>query len=498
MPSHTRYLLWITCWVGAALRFSALFANRFHADEALFAGWARLIAVWRDPLLLTQAVDKPPLLFYLQAMAYPLFGPVEWAARMPNLVTSILLIPITAMLAWALFRDATAALTAAFLIAVAPLPVQFSATAFSDPLLTFWLVVALYFAARTTATYANRGILSSFLAGLFLGLAVATKYQAIFFLPLLGGIAMLEGWRWREYRRALAGFVLGTIPLGLWMAARVDTGGLVRLQWANIGGLRPAWSWELWPRLVAQAGLWQLAFGRPVLVGVILVILVLFLTRRWWSSRASVTDWLLALFVLGYMLLHWLWSVPVWDRYLLPIFPLVAILIGRGVSWLWEAGQEWAAPGRAQRLFRGGVLGLGVLLVLAHLPVAKAAHAGQFPIGGQPSADGGAAEIAGLLADAPYGTVLYDHWYSWHWRYQLFDNRVYVSWFPHGDALVADLAAFGQSGPPRFIALPGSEISRPIVRRLEEAGYQLTDMSQSKPKAAMTLYRIEPARRTVR
>ncbi|MCZ7673588.1 MAG: hypothetical protein M5U34_43960 [Chloroflexi bacterium] len=59
-------------WLTAVFRFHALFANRFHSDEALFAWWARLIAVWRDPLLLTPAVDKPPLLFYMQALFYPL------------------------------------------------------------------------------------------------------------------------------------------------------------------------------------------------------------------------------------------------------------------------------------------------------------------------------------------------------------------------------------------------------------------------------------------
>ena len=48
--------LWsvVIIWLGAALRLRGLFANTFHADEALFASWARLIAVWRDPLLITQ------------------------------------------------------------------------------------------------------------------------------------------------------------------------------------------------------------------------------------------------------------------------------------------------------------------------------------------------------------------------------------------------------------------------------------------------------------
>ncbi|MBE2224378.1 MAG: hypothetical protein IAF02_22750, partial [Anaerolineae bacterium] len=89
----------------AVFRFHALFANSFHGDEALFATWARLIAVWRDPLLLTQAVDKPPLLFYLQALFYPLQGAVAWAARLPNFIASIVLVPLLAVLVWRWYED---------------------------------------------------------------------------------------------------------------------------------------------------------------------------------------------------------------------------------------------------------------------------------------------------------------------------------------------------------------------------------------------------------
>lgn len=131
-----------------------------------------------------------------------------------------------------------------------------------------------------------------------------------------------------------------------------------------------------------------------------------------------------------------------------------------------------------------------IVIAVLHLPVAAAARAGRYPIGGQPTADGGAALVARALADAPYGTVLYDHWYSWHWRYQLFDRRVYVSWFPHADALLADLAAFGQTGPARYVALPRDGSAAPIVRRLREAGYRLVAVPGPE-EAAMELWRIE-------
>ncbi len=481
MARSWRYWLLFCCWLGAALRYRGLFANTFHADEALFATWARLIAVWRDPLLLTQAVDKPPLLFYLQALFYPLFGPVEFAARLPSWIASLLLIPLTAQLARRLTDDRPAAVVAAFLVAVAPLAVQFSATAFSDAPLTLWLMAALYAAARPLSP---RDKAWPWAAGLLFGLALATKYQALLFAPLLMGVAWLAGWWGAAWRRGLAGLAVVVALLLVWQALRPAASGLVTLQWANIGGIRPVHSWELWPRLAQMGRLWRLAWGWPLLA-LSAAALAGFAAQR----RLKPVEAALLLFVVAYLALHWLWAVPVWDRYLLPVLPLIAILIGRGLSALWSAACFlWSAVcGLRSRQFFIAAL---AVLALAHLPIAAAARAGRYPIGGQPATDGGAARAAQTLKDAPYGTVLYDHWYSWHWRYQLFDGRVYVSWFPHADALLADLAAFDDAGPLRAIALPASAAARPVARRLAESGYRLEPLPGQDGAAGVIIYRI--------
>lgn len=200
-------------------------------------------------------------------------------------------------------------------------------------------------------------------------------------------------------------------------------------------------------------------------------------------------DALLLLFLLAYVLLHWLWAVPVWDRYLLPILPLAAVLFGRALSALWRVVGRRESPRWP----------LAVALLVASLtliPVGLAARQGRYPLGGQPTADGGAALAALALEDAPYGTVLYDHWYSWHWNYQLFDGRVYVSWFPHADALVEDLAVFAGASSDRYIALPASPAGEPVARRLSERGYALEAVGDQPETASMTIYRIlsrEPA-----
>ncbi|MBK9613698.1 MAG: phospholipid carrier-dependent glycosyltransferase [Dehalococcoidia bacterium] len=150
MNWRVKVALWSTVGITAVFRFHALFANTYHADEALFATWARFIATWRDPLLLTQAVDKPPLLFYLQALfyLYPVLGPTEIAARLPNFIASILLVPLVGVWAWRLYGDEVTAVLAALLLALSPFAIQFSATAFTDPLLTFWLVAAFVAATK--------------------------------------------------------------------------------------------------------------------------------------------------------------------------------------------------------------------------------------------------------------------------------------------------------------------------------------------------------------
>jgi 4-amino-4-deoxy-L-arabinose transferase-like glycosyltransferase len=453
-------------WLAVVVRFHALFANRFHADEALFASWARLVAVWRDPLLYTQTVDKPPLLFYLQAVAYPLFGPVEWAARLPGLVASLLAIPLTAVLALRVSGQRTAAVIAALFLALTPLAIQFSATAFLDPVLTVFLLAACLFARRPAT------------AGLCFGLAVATKYQAWLFLPLILALYRTEHWRGRAWLRWMVGFTPIIILLLGWAAARPDEANLWSQQMVNFGGLRLAWSWELWPRLLAWARLWVLSLGFPLVITTLVAIL-------WIASGKLIARWLL-LFLLAYSLLHWLLAVPVWDRYLLPLMPFLAVLVGVGIGRLWAV-----LSGHYHMVVVGTVAGIALL----QLPWVASARNGVLPLGGQPTADQGAAEVAQHLADAPYGTVLYDHWYSWHWRYHFFDRGVYVSWFPNAQALVEELRVFHRAtagdGVSRYVVLPATAVARPVIRAVEDAGFRLIPVYRA---SQMILYQVEGER----
>jgi hypothetical protein len=515
MSQKTRWLLVAITLLAFWLRLPGLFANSFQGDEALFATWARLIAVWRDPLLQTQLVDKPPLLFYLQALFYPLQGPVEWAARLPNWIASILLIPLTAQWVsrWYGNDDGrqTAddrhfprslwikpAVVAAMLLALSPFAIQFSPSAFIDPLLLFWLVGSLALIDRPGWS------------GVLFGLALLTKHQAWLFLPLL----LVAGWwRWAAlaaarrlangdrlavngqaskqrrinpanrlvqppspvYRALFCGpmiyhwagltrWLAGMLPfmaiLLLWEWLRTGSLTLWQAQVSHFGGARLIWSWEQWPRLLAWVELGQMVWAGGWL-GVVFVLLAGG-GMAWLWVYGRLPDRLLILFSLAYLALHWLLAIPVWDRYLLLLVPILALLLARCLN-----GTLFSFRGKMGRIV------LAVLVVLLLLPGAWSGRNGRFPIGGQTDADQGIATTAIYLEDAPYGTVLYDHWHSWQWRYHLFDKRVHLSWIPHPAQLTEDLLVFGGDGHARYLSLPNTPAALPFRRAVAEAGFCL-------------------------
>ena len=462
--------------VATLLRFRGLFIVHAHPDEAIFATWARMIGTWQAPLLQGELVDKPPLLFYLQGSLYPLLGtPAIWVSRLPNLVASILIVPVTLRFARDLYRDRLTTVVTAMLATFSPLLVAFSSTSFTDPLMTALVMGALLAFRRSSpgdsGASASKGddrseFRRTFGAGLLMGLAVATKYQALLFVPLQIGLGCFHGHPARLWRSWLAGFSVPLLCLFGWSLARDGMPGIWGLQAENYGGLRLAWSWELWPRLEAWGELWGSLLNAPVLAFALIlaspVFLALLIQRQ---DRHTALDQMLLIFLLVYVTMHWFVAVPIWDRYLVPVAPLAITLLGRFVSRV----VSFVAPEiplQKRWLHAGPVM---LILTLVAGPVIADQDAGASAIHSQ---DGPAA-VAGELADAPYGAVLYDHWFSWELRYALMDGKVYLSWFAHPEALVADLDAFLGHGPARYVVLPRGPAAIPVIRALGDASYSL-------------------------
>lgn len=440
----------------AVVRSLPLTDHRLHPDEALYGSFMRLITSGHNPLLAGELVDKPPLGFYLGAVTMSLVGQTELGARLPALWAGWLIVPLT----WALGRRLAgdrAGQLAALVVAASPLAILFSPTVFLDSLLAAWLTASLWQAA------AGRPHSSA----LFFGLALASKQTALLSLPLLLAVwALANSAPWgqtcgRYVRHGLqfaAWLLLATIVANglvvIWDGLRQPPIGVWDQGYGDNAPGRWVRSDEIWTRAVAWAQLTSLALG-PTWVGLVALAPVAWRLARGPADPAAVRMLVLAGHVLANLGGYWLLAFNVWDRYLLPSTPLLAVLAGYGIAEL---------RAHAPNL---------VLTALVLAPGAWWASQGRYPLGGDHGAYDGVNQAAAFLRTQPAGTVVYDHWLSWPWRFYLYEGPAYVAWMADPSALTRDLQAFGRTAP-RFFVVPSWEADTEFRAATNQAGFTWT------------------------
>lgn len=488
---------------GIVLRALLLARPGLHPDEALYASWALRIADGSDPALLGVYVDKPPLLLYLLAGLFQLAGFDGRAG--PDIAQLLLVGRLAALLAsaaslallWQIARrvyEPAVALAALALFALSPLAVRLAPTLFTDPWLVLWMLLSLW------AALAGR----AWLAGLACGLAFATKQQGLLLAPLL--LAAFVGalrqparplsaslgrqlWRWGN------GFVLIAVAVLWWDS--------LRWQWMpsfwdrsaqSYGGVALALDASLWPRLAQWGELLGMALGWPLWLALGALFGHALLARRGQTApRLAAPGWfdgLLLAFMAAYLLLHLATNLAAWDRYLLPLIPLLALLVARGAVWAWRASFQPAGPASRPPWGRTGVAaGLAAGLLCAGYIAAFS----PLPLG-----DGGAYDdVAGVAAHVrtaePSGAVLYHQALGWHYGFYLYGAPVDLRWWQDP----ADLArkASASLGQRQLIALAaGREDEAGVRASLARAGLTLQPVAPAGPASAAsaTLYSIEP------
>jgi hypothetical protein len=187
-------------------------------------------------------------------------------------------------------------------------------------------------------------------------------------------------------------------------------------------------------------------------------------------------------FVVAMLLLHWIFGFQIWDRYLLGLVPLVALLAAR--AWV-ALGR--ALPTRRWRLVYGPVLLLAIGLGLLR-PVTLAAQS-QVPVGGDHGAYDGIDELAAYLRDqAPAGSVLYHYWLGYHYRFYLHGDALRLHWYPDLADLIHDAYVYRRE--PRYIAFPSFRDSHEIRSGLEEAGFTLVPVLETHRRDGTTSFRL--------
>jgi hypothetical protein len=279
--------------------------------------------------------------------------------------------------------------------------------------------------------------------------------------------------------RFAVGFALIAVCVLLWDHARGGLPFWVQ-QTINYGGIRVIYASELAPRLTSWLDFLPYFFGSIVgALGLIGLPFLLYrdLTREARTRTAWIDLWLVA-YTIGFLALHWFLAFPVWDRYLLILVPIAALLFGRSLQFIASFIQRSISPSL-----------LLSIIALAILPFSVTASRSGYPIGGDHGANDGIEQVAGYLKTLPPGTVVYDHWLAWQLGYYLGEGFAYVSYFDTPAALADDLRVFAHDDS-RYVIFPAREAPAKVIDAIGQVGYTLTPVLETKNRFGQTSFTI--------
>jgi 4-amino-4-deoxy-L-arabinose transferase-like glycosyltransferase len=238
----------------------------------------------------------------------------------------------------------TAGLVTGLSLAIMPRVFAHAHLAALDTFIAFFWTLGLLSSVR--AIEGRRPVLRMMFAGFFLGLALLTKIHAWFLLPIVLAWALLR----LKPTQAIAGWSLWAMVglltfFGGWPWLWYDPVGRLRA-YLGTGVERVSIQVLYFGQVYADRAVpWHYPwfyFVATVPVG-LLGLGAWGLARSWRDRRADPFPWLIAGSIVFFLALFSS-NVPVYDgeRLFLVVFPLLAILIGRGFSDLWQrSGRRW-------------------------------------------------------------------------------------------------------------------------------------------------------------
>jgi hypothetical protein len=206
----------------------------------------------------------------------------------------------------------------------------------------------------------------------------------------------------------------------------------------------------------------------------------------------------IAAYILGYLVIHVAFTFQPWDRYLLPILPLICALGAHGALVAYRALRSVGMP-RGWRSF------VGAAAACCALYAASLGVTGAIPAGSDVGAYRGVAEAARFLAEQPgRSTVYYEH-LGWHLDYYLYDRPVTRSWYDSPAKLASETARVAREHPGerQWLALPAWEAGRlsALGSALAARGFVAEPdaevISADGKTVDLTLYRLVPRRAEV-
>ncbi len=328
-PQTTLFLI-----VFLSLSFQMLYAYLDRApdtDEALYMGVARSITQTGLPFEslqdATPFLSHPPTFCYLVALFFSIFGEGLFVGRLLSTILSLAILILVYRISEESGNRKTA-LFATFILAINPAFLYYSHSLYMEITQAFFLLMSLYFISRVEK---QEKLKFFWLAGLFLGLSLITKYSSLFLLVFFL-LWFLVKFRFRfllmkeTYTLILP--VLGCLLLWFVFGYALNKEEFFyQLRWWIEG---PEWSVYSWRTVSNVTYLKEL-------IGVITpgFVLVLLYALYGWAKRIrkgfkpEVMN-LLPLYFFLYIL--FMFSLPMKDiKYVTPLLPIFAVFIASGI-----------------------------------------------------------------------------------------------------------------------------------------------------------------------
>lgn len=357
-------------WVGRSADFISYLQQR-DLDKTFIVGHPGVTTMWLGALGLGEQARRFSYLEgqtdvtrrddYLDALV---------AARQPLVLTNALVPGLLVWLAWGLF-GAGPALLGASLLVLDPFLSAHARLIHLDALLASFMSLAAF---ASVAFWTGRSWAYVVLAGLASGLAFLTKAPSVYllaFVPALAGFELIRQRRWRKaggWLRLVGGLAawLGLawlVCLALWPAMRLSSAAVLRqmVDFAARNNNSERDNYFL-GQPVDDPGLlfYPVAFffrATPLmLLGLALLAYALARWRRQLSSFWPVL--FLAGYAAGFVLMMSLGQKK-FDRYELPVFPVLDLLAGLGLWLGWRAvAWKWGRKTRVAAALLASVLAI--------------------------------------------------------------------------------------------------------------------------------------------
>jgi len=207
------------------------------SDEPRYARIGEEMALsgdWVTPQLLGRPwLEKPPLLFWMEAASFDLFGVSEYSARLPNALLALLSVGVLALMVTRLANGSAAYLSCLVLL-TSGLFLVFARAASTDLPLTATLTASLGFAAMAADSKDLRWAMA---AGASLGLAVLAKgpVAILLFVGILTIHALIQNqspFRLRQIVVGIAAVGLVSLPW-FWAVWQANGNNFLISFWLN-------------------------------------------------------------------------------------------------------------------------------------------------------------------------------------------------------------------------------------------------------------------------